>query len=89
MIFKRAPTIAAHRPAINSGAPVGPLARAWEAVGSLPRSLAVTVLTGYLGAGKTTLMNHILNDPDHGMRFAIIENEFGAVSVDDRIVQAK
>ena len=51
--------------------------------------MPVTVLTGYLGAGKTTLMNHILNDPDHGMRFAIIENEFGAVSVDDRIVQAK
>ena len=51
--------------------------------------MPVTVLTGYLGAGKTTLMNHILNDENHGMRFAIIENEFGAVSVDDRIVQHK
>jgi G3E family GTPase len=51
--------------------------------------MPVTILTGYLGAGKTTLMNHILNDENHGMRFAIIENEFGAVSVDDRIVQHK
>eukprot|EP00729_Bicosta_minor_P031547 gene31547-30433_t len=38
----------------------------------------VTVLTGFLGSGKTTLLNHILNSPDHGMKFAVIENEFGA-----------
>ena len=37
----------------------------------------VTVLTGFLGSGKTTLLNHILESPDHGMKFAIIENEFG------------
>lgn len=30
--------------------------------------------TGFLGSGKTTLMNHILKDPNHGMKFAIIEN---------------
>jgi G3E family GTPase len=46
----------------------------------------VTVLTGFLGAGKTTLLNHILNDATHGMRFAIIENEFGDVGVDDRVL---
>ena len=32
------------------------------------------------GSGKTTLLNHILNDTTHGMKFAVIENEFGAVS---------
>jgi G3E family GTPase len=37
----------------------------------------VTILTGFLGSGKTTLLNHILEDPNHGLRFAIIENEFG------------
>ena len=37
----------------------------------------VTILTGFLGSGKTTLLNRILDDPSHGMRFAIIENEFG------------
>lgn len=46
----------------------------------------VTVLTGFLGSGKTTLLNHILSSPDHGMRFAIIENEFGAVAVDDKVI---
>lgn len=30
--------------------------------------LPVTVLTGFLGAGKTTLVNYILNSPDHGMK---------------------
>jgi len=49
----------------------------------------VTVLTGFLGSGKTTLLNHILSSPKHKMRFAIIENEFGAVSIDDKIMVEK
>ena len=44
-----------------------------------PKLIPVTILTGFLGAGKTTLMNHILDDKHHGMKFAIIENEFGEV----------
>uniref|UniRef100_A0A0G4FH35 CobW C-terminal domain-containing protein n=1 Tax=Chromera velia CCMP2878 TaxID=1169474 RepID=A0A0G4FH35_9ALVE len=50
------------------------------------KKVPVTVLTGFLGSGKTTLMNHILQSPDHGMRFAIIENEFGQVGVDENIL---
>ena len=37
----------------------------------------VTILAGFLGSGKTTLVRHILSSPDHGYRIAVIENEFG------------
>ena len=37
----------------------------------------VTILSGFLGAGKTTLIQYILQSPDHGKRIAVIENEFG------------
>ena len=49
----------------------------------------VTILTGFLGSGKTTLLNHILDDQTHGLRFAIIENEFGDVGVDEKILSEK
>jgi len=45
-----------------------------------------TILTGFLGAGKTTLLNHILKSNDHGLKIAVIENEFGEVGVDDALV---
>ena len=45
----------------------------------------VTVLTGFLGAGKTTLLNHLLSE-NHGLKFAIIENEFGEVGIDEKIL---
>merc|ERR1711937_394617 len=45
----------------------------------------VTILTGYLGSGKTTFVNYLLKE-DHGHKFAIIENEFGEVGIDDGLV---
>ena len=47
--------------------------------------IPVTILTGFLGAGKTTLLNRILTD-QHGKKLAVIENEFGEVSVDNQLV---
>jgi len=44
-----------------------------------------SILTGFLGAGKTTLVNHLLKG-QHGLKIAVIENEFGEVGVDDAIV---
>jgi G3E family GTPase len=47
--------------------------------------IPVTVLTGFLGSGKTTLVNRILSE-QHGRRIAVIENEFGEVGVDHELV---
>ncbi|HIJ61180.1 MAG TPA: GTP-binding protein [Rhodospirillaceae bacterium] len=41
----------------------------------------VTIVTGFLGSGKTTLINRILKE-SHGSRIAVIENEYGEVGVD-------
>ena len=49
------------------------------------RQLPVTVLTGFLGSGKTTLLNRILTE-NHGLRIAVIENEFGEVGIDHELV---
>ncbi len=47
--------------------------------------IPVTVLTGYLGSGKTTLLNRILTE-NHGLRVAVIENEFGEIGIDNELV---
>ncbi len=47
--------------------------------------IPTTILTGFLGAGKTTLLKKILNE-FHGSRLAIIENEYGAESIDNEIL---
>ncbi|CAK9096863.1 COBW domain-containing protein 1 (Cobalamin synthase W domain-containing protein 1) [Durusdinium trenchii] len=48
--------------------------------------IPVTILTGFLGAGKTTLLNYILQEQKE-KKIAIIENEFGEVSIDDSLLK--
>ncbi|GAB3480054.1 CobW family GTP-binding protein [Marinomonas epiphytica] len=51
----------------------------------MANKIPVTVLTGFLGSGKTTLLNRILSE-EHGLRIAVIENEFGEIGIDQDLV---
>ena len=47
--------------------------------------LPVTIVTGFLGSGKTTLVNHILAQ-QHGLRIAVMVNEIGDLAIDNELI---
>ncbi|WP_167615122.1 CobW family GTP-binding protein [Maribellus sediminis] len=48
--------------------------------------IPVTVITGFLGAGKTTFINNLLQKYQ-GRKFALVENEFGEVAIDTKLIK--
>ena len=50
------------------------------------KEMPVLLLTGYLGSGKTTLVNRILENKK-GIRFAVIVNDIGEVNIDASLIQ--
>ena len=49
--------------------------------------LPLTVISGYLGAGKTTLINRLLAE-DHGLRLLVMVNDFGAINIDAALLES-
>ena len=50
------------------------------------KDIPILLLTGYLGSGKTTLVNHILSN-ERGIKFAVIVNDIGEVNIDADLIQ--
>lgn len=50
--------------------------------------IPVTVIGGYLGAGKTTLVNHLLRHAN-GLKLAVMVNDFGALPIDQDLIQSQ
>ena len=50
------------------------------------REIPVLLLTGYLGSGKTTLVNKILSNKQ-GIKFAVIVNDIGEVNIDADLIE--
>jgi len=73
-------------PLVLGATPEEGVVEQWVEDDEVDDRIPVSVLTGFLGSGKTTLLNHILT-ASHGKRLAVIENEFGEVSIDDELIR--
>ncbi len=59
----------------------------WHHAAVVPQPIPLTVIGGYLGAGKTTLINQLLRHPG-GRRIGVIVNDFGSLAIDAALLAA-
>lgn len=53
----------------------------------MKKTVQIDIIAGFLGAGKTTLINKLLEEAYFGEKIAVLENEFGAIGVDGSLIQ--
>lgn len=52
------------------------------------KKIPILAVTGFLGSGKTTFVNHLLAEP-HGLKIGVVVNDFGAINIDAELVAGK
>ncbi len=52
----------------------------------MSKPLPIALITGYLGSGKTTMLNHILENPQ-GHKIAVIVNDIGEINIDASLIE--
>ena len=50
--------------------------------------IPVTIVGGYLGSGKTTLINSVISE-DHGLKLALLINDFGDINIDASLIESQ
>ena len=67
--------------------PPGTWSLEWYGESIVEQRIPVLVVSGFLGAGKTTLVRHLLHDAQRtGVRVAVVSNEFGALGIDKALL---